>query len=69
MPPLAIVQAHIFVWNQFEKNVRRSVAHKTGEVTFCVVLEAAARRVGRLVVDLRQLQAREFTKAVWPPRC
>ncbi len=53
---LAIVLARILVRNQFEKNFRRGIAHKAGEVTFGVVLEAAARRVGRLVVHLRQLQ-------------
>jgi len=54
---VVIVLARVIVRNQFEKNCRCGVAHKTGEMTFGVVLKAAARRVGRLIVHLRQLQS------------
>jgi len=54
---VVIVLARVIVRNQFEKNCHRGVSHKTSEMTFGVVLKAAARRVGRLIVHLRQLQS------------
>ena len=53
---MTIVVARILVRNKLEKQFRRGIPRKTSEMTCGIVFEAAARRIGRLVVDLRQLQ-------------
>ena len=42
--------------NELENDLHPGIPHETREVTRGIVLEAATRRIGCLVLDLRQLQ-------------
>src|SRR5437870_11855520 len=53
---LSIVLAPIFIRNELEKDLHPGIPHESREVTRGIVLEAASRRIGCLVLDLCQLQ-------------